>query len=136
MHDPLFQPYITAFNAQAQAMHQADPAVKVIGPAGTNEWQWWNRDSLGMFLKATGNKGGSGQVDGVSLHFYTGKSWYDSRAWRRAGSPPTVPGPSFSAPSPPTTAGRCRSTSRNGIWGGSDSGNAFNPTIGHALAVI
>jgi hypothetical protein len=77
--DPNFQPYITAFNAQARAMHQADPGVKVIGPAGTNEYQWWNRDSLGMFLQATGNRKGTGQVDGVSVHFYKGNTWYDAR---------------------------------------------------------
>src|SRR5262249_7536631 len=44
-HDGNFQPYIDAFNVQAQAMHQADPDVKVWGPAATNEWFWWNASS-------------------------------------------------------------------------------------------
>src|SRR5919198_222656 len=78
-HDRAFQRYIDLFNAQATAMHAVDRRVKVIGPAGTNEWYWWGLDALGMFLNQTGNRRGSGQVDGVSLHFYKGTSWNDSK---------------------------------------------------------
>jgi hypothetical protein len=78
-HDRAFQRYIDLFTAQARAMHAVDRWVKVIGPAGTNEWYWWGLDALGMFLHQTGNRSGSGQVDGVSLHFYKGSSWDDSR---------------------------------------------------------
>jgi hypothetical protein len=62
--------YINAFNEQAAAMHSAYPAIKVLGPAGTNAWQWWALHSLDVFLEQTGNLKGSGQVDGVSLHYY------------------------------------------------------------------
>ncbi|HEY6559810.1 MAG TPA: hypothetical protein VI072_21150 [Polyangiaceae bacterium] len=77
-HDPNFQPYIQAFSAQASAIHAVDPNFKVFGPAGTNEWFWWALDSLGMFLAGAGNKTGTGQVDGVSLHFYSGTDWESS----------------------------------------------------------
>ena len=50
-------------------MHAVDLDVQVYGPAGTNEHYWWALDSLGMFLKQTGNKSGTGEVDGMSLHY-------------------------------------------------------------------
>jgi len=78
-HDAAFAPYVAAFSRQARAMHAADRGVKVFGPAGTNEYQWWALDSLGMFLRQAGNRAGSGQVDGVSLHFYKGTGWDDTR---------------------------------------------------------
>jgi hypothetical protein len=91
IRDPIFQPYITAFDAQAKAIHAVDPNIPVIGPAATNEYQWWNRDSLGMFLKAAGNKSGSGTVDGVSVHFYKGTAWQDTMTipqyWSKKGGP-------------------------------------------------
>jgi hypothetical protein len=77
--DRAYLAYINAFNRQARAMHRANPNVQVLGPVGTNEWYWWGLDGLGMFLKGAGNKTGTGQVDGVSLHFYKGTSWLDSR---------------------------------------------------------
>jgi hypothetical protein len=90
-HDANFQPYIQAFNAQASALHAVDRNFEVFGPAGTNEYFWWALDSLGMFLAAAGNKTGTGQVDGVSLHFYSGSDWESSVAraqyWESANGP-------------------------------------------------
>jgi MYXO-CTERM domain-containing protein len=89
--DAVFQPYVTAFDAQAKAIHAASPATTVIGPAGTNEYYWWALDSLGMFLKAEGNAHGTGQVDAVSLHFYVGTTWSDSigipQSWAASAGP-------------------------------------------------
>ncbi len=64
-------------------MHQADPNVKVIGPACTNEWFCWNRDFLGMFLRQTGHHDPNAPLDpsspdGLSLHYYAGSTWSDS----------------------------------------------------------
>ncbi len=90
-HDANFQPYIAAFNAQARAIHAVDRTFKVFGPTGTNEWFWWGLDSLGMFLAQTGDRTGTGQVDGVSLHFYSGSDWDSSvdrpQYWERSDGP-------------------------------------------------
>jgi len=131
VHDPSFAPYIALFNRQARAMHAADRAVKVFGPAATNEYQWWALDSLGMFLRETGNRTGSGQVDGVSLHFYKGTSWDDAKA---------VPQYWLSSPWP-YIKGAIAAHDRRTLpvyiseWniGGANSNSAFNPTLGHAL---
>jgi hypothetical protein len=75
--------YIDAFNAQAAAMKEADPEILIFGPAGTNAYQWWGLHSLDMFLAQTGDRQGSGLVDGVSLHYYPVqgcKEWADVRA--------------------------------------------------------
>jgi hypothetical protein len=133
--DPAFQPYITAFNAQAQAMHQADPGVKVIGPAGTNEYQWWNRDSLGMFLQATGNRKGTGLVDGVSVHFYKGSTWYDARNVAQYWLSPTGPWAAIQQRIAANDTRQLPVYITEWNLGSSDSNNAFNPTVGHALAV-
>lgn len=135
VHDSHFQPYITAFNAQALAMHQADPDVKVIGPAGTNEYQWWNRDSLGMFLNATGNRRGTGQVDGVSVHFYRASTWYDARNAAQYWLSPNGPWAAIQQriAAYDTRALPVYITEWN--LGASNTDNAFNPTVGHALAV-
>jgi hypothetical protein len=89
--DATFQSYLRTFDAQARAIHAASPGTRVFGPAGTNQYYWWALDSLGMFLEATGNKRGSGQADGVSLHFYLGSRWEDSidvaQAWLRPDGP-------------------------------------------------
>lgn len=132
-NDPIFQPYITAFTAQATAMHLANPAVTVAGPAGTNEWYWWGLNSLGMFLQQTGNKTGSGQVDAVSLHYYAGSGWADTynqaQQWVAPGGPWTFIQNTIAA-----------NDTRNlpvflSEWnlGSSDSGTGFNPTVGHGL---
>lgn len=139
VHDPLFQPYIDAFNAQARAMHAAATAsgtsVQVIGPAGTNLWQWWNRDSLGMFLKQAGNRFGTGQVDGVSIHWYGGASWYAAKGqpqyWLAAGGPWTAI----------QALVKANDTRRLPVYlsewnmGAGDSGNTFNATAGHGLVI-
>lgn len=59
--------YATRFNDQAAAIHVADPVAQVYGPSTTNINFWGNVDG---FLAKTGNKQGTGSVDGVSLHFY------------------------------------------------------------------
>ncbi len=133
--DPTFQPYITAFNAQAQAMHAANPAVKVFGPASTNEWYWWGLGSLPMFLQQTGTISGTGQVDGVSLHYYTGSGWSDTynvaQQWNAAGGPWAFIQSSITRydarPLPVAIT----------EWnlGDSDSGTGFNQTLGHGLVV-
>jgi len=135
VHDPSFQPYIVAFNAQARAMHQADPHVKVLGPAGTNEYQWWNRDSLGMFLQATGNRTGSGQVDGVSVHFYAGTTWYDARGVAQRWLSPDGPWAAIQQRIAANDTRHLPVYITEWNLGASDSNNAFNPTVGHALAV-
>ncbi len=132
--DPAFQPYVDAFNAQARAMHAADPHVQVLGPAGTNEWQWWAQDSLGMFLKGTGNRTGSGQVDGVSLHFYKGSTWFDSKSVAQYWLSPSGPWAAIQR------LIRAHDTRRLPVYitewnlGSADTGNTFTPTLGHALA--
>lgn len=131
--DPGWQSYIAAFNAQARAMHAVDRQVMVIGPAGTNEWQWWGLDSLGTFLARTGNRSGTGQVDGISLHFYKGATWDDSKGvpqyWASSGGPWTF-----------IKNAILRHDRRNlpvyiTEWnvGAAHVANDFNRTLGHAL---
>lgn len=67
-----FQPYIDKFNEHAAAMKAQNSAIKVFGPVGTNAWYWWGLNTLDMFLNKTGNRFGTGLVDGVSLHWYPG----------------------------------------------------------------
>jgi hypothetical protein len=65
-----YQPYLDAWNAQAQAMKAVNPNIELLGNAGTNEYYWWGLHSLDMFLNETGNVHGTGLVDGVSVHYY------------------------------------------------------------------
>lgn len=141
--DPNFQPYVTAFNADATAMHAADSNVKVIGPAATNEWYWWynnspgnnSPDSLNMFLQGTGNIHGTGQVDGVSLHYYVGSGWADTKSaaqsWMSSGGDWHTIQQSITA----------NDTRKLPVYvtewnvGDSDAGTGFNQTMGHALAM-
>jgi len=133
--DPTFQPYITAFNAQAQAMHAANPAVKVFGPASTNEWYWWGLGSLPMFLQQTGTISGTGQVDGVSLHYYTGSGWSDTsnvaQQWNAPGGPWAFIQSSITRYD--TRPLPVAMTEWN--LGDADSGTGFNQTLGHGLVV-
>jgi MYXO-CTERM domain-containing protein len=131
--DAVFQPYITAFDAQARAIHGASAATTVIGPAGTNEYYWWALDSLGMFLKAEGNKNGTGQVDAVSLHFYSGTAWSDSmgipQAWAASGGPWEFIQQTISA-----------NDSRKlpvyiSEWNLGNASGAVNTSVGHALLI-
>lgn len=90
-HDPIFDPYVRTFNAQARAMHAVDPSVRVLGPTATNEYFWWSLDSLGQFLARAGNMAGSGEVDGISLHYYAVGDWGavvgTAQQWVRPGGP-------------------------------------------------
>lgn len=73
-----YMPYIEAYHEQAAAIHAKDPDAFVLGPSGTNAFYWWALDSLGMFMKHVGNKEGTGDLDGVSLHWYpSGGNWKD-----------------------------------------------------------
>jgi hypothetical protein len=116
--DQSFKSYVSAFTAQAAAMHHVDPHVMVLGPASTNEYYWWALDTLGTFLQGTGNKTGSGQVDGVSLHYYAGSSW--AAIQRSIAQHDTRHLPVYLTE-----------------WnlGSSDANNLFTPTAGHALAI-
>ena len=92
VHDANFQWYVDLFKTQAAAIKAVDSRMQVIGPAGTNEYFWWALDSLGMFLHQTGNKAGTGQLDGVSLHFYRTGSSYNAvkdvpQSWEKTGGP-------------------------------------------------
>jgi|GEM_PF-1742243 len=139
VHDPLFQPYIDAFNAQARAMHAAATAsgtsVQVIGPAGTNLWQWWNRDSLGMFLKQAGNRFGTGQVDGVSIHWYGGASWYAAKGQPQYWLSPGGPWTAIQALVKANDTRRLPVYLSEWNMGAGDSGNTFNATAGHGLVI-
>jgi hypothetical protein len=133
-HDRNFQPYINAFNAQASAMHTADPGVQVYGPAGTNEYYWWALDSLGMFLKQTGNKSGTGQVDGVSLHVYKGGSgWIDSRGAAQTWDCSRCDWPFITREISAYDTRHLPVDISEWNLGDSDNGTGFNQTVGHAL---
>jgi hypothetical protein len=144
--DSRFQPYIDAFNAQAAAMHQADPGVKVIGPAATNEWYWWynpsnvngsnSPDSLNMFLKGTGNKYGTGQVDGVSVHYYTGgTTWVTAENSAQNWLSPTGDWHTIQQSIQANDTRTLPVYVSEWNVGASDSGTGFNQTQGHALVV-
>ena len=70
--------YLPIFDKQAVAMHAANPAIKIFGPVGANIWYWRGCNGLEMFLKAEGNKQGTGQADGVSLHWYPSSENWDT----------------------------------------------------------
>ena len=133
-NDPAFVSYVHAFNAQARAMHRANPRVRVLGPVGANEYYWWGLNSLSTFLASAGNRTGSGQVDGISLHWYTGTSWSDSRnaaqSWLSSSGP-------WAAIQKMIHAHDSRALPVYITeWNiGTSQHNAFNPTVGHALVV-
>jgi hypothetical protein len=68
--------YYDRFGEHAAAMKAADPSIRVVGPAGTNSYFWWQLHTLEMFLVKHGDKAGprggpgTGLTDGVSLHYY------------------------------------------------------------------
>lgn len=134
-NDPNYTKYIDAFNAQAKAMHEANPKVQVLGPVGANEWYWWGLNELGTFLQQTGNRTGTGQVDGVALHFYKGNSWLDGKGVAQYWLSPTGPWAAIQQMM------RAHDTRRLPVYitewnvGGSTSNNAFVPTLGHALTI-
>jgi hypothetical protein len=132
-HDRDFQHYITAFNAQASAMHAADPSVKVYGPAGTNEYYWRTMDSLGMFLQQMGNLTGSGQVDGVSLHFYRGTGWDDTKSVAQTWNCTSCDWPFITRDIAAHDTRHLPVDISEWNVGDSDTGTGFNQTVGHAL---
>lgn len=133
--DPAYGAYIARFNAQATAMHRANPRVRVLGPAGTNEYYWWTLDGLGMFLRRTGNRTGTGQVDGISLHFYKGTSWSDSKNVAQYWLAPNGP---WAAIQKMIRAHDTRKLPVSITEWNAGTGNGkdtFNGTIGHALVI-
>ena len=132
-HDRDFEPYITAFNAQASAMHAVDPNVQVYGPAGTNEYYWRGLDSLGMFLKQTGNKTGTGEVDGVSLHFYRGGGWNDLKGTAQTWDCSGCDWPFIARELATYDTRHLPVDISEWNLGDSDTGTGFNQTVGHAL---
>lgn len=134
-NDPAYTPYLTAFTAQAKAMHHADPHVRVLGPAGTNEYYWWTLGGLSAFLRATGNRTGSGAVDGVSLHFYRGQNWLDAKGSAQYWLSRTGPWAAIQQ------TVRTHDTRKLPVYitewniGGADQNSSFAPTLGHALVV-
>lgn len=133
--DAAYAPYISAFVDQAKAMHQADPQVHVLGPVGTNEWFWWKLDGLGMFLRSAGNRTGSGQVDGVSLHFYRGSSWLDSMGIAQYWLSAQGPWVAIQKLIEENDTRKLPVYLTEWNLGNTDQHNGFNPTLGHALAV-
>lgn len=83
--------YNEVFEKQARAIKALDPQARVLGPASTNTWFWWGEGNLAKFLRAHGNRHGTGLVDAVSLHWYPGGGdgpWESKRgeaqAWAEA----------------------------------------------------
>ena len=75
--------YNAKYEEQVRAIRAVDPKARVLGPAATNAWFWWNQENLKKFLQVHGNKGGSGLADAISLHWYPGGSdarWEEKRA--------------------------------------------------------
>jgi hypothetical protein len=70
--ETIFTWYNAKFEEQAKAIKKADPDAKIMGPASTNTWFWWHEKNIDKFMKAEGNKSGSGLVDAVSIHWYPG----------------------------------------------------------------
>jgi hypothetical protein len=62
--------YNAKFEEQAKAIKKVDPEAKTMGPASTNTWFWWHEGNMEKFIKAEGNKSGTGLVDAVSIHWY------------------------------------------------------------------
>ena len=132
-HDPGFQPYISAFNADASAMHAVDPDVQVYGPAATNEYYWWAWDSLGMFLKQTGNKYGTGEVDGVSLHYYKGTGWNSTEGAAQTWDCSSCDWPVIARDIATNDTRPLPVDISEWNIGDADNGTGFNQTAGHAL---
>jgi hypothetical protein len=132
--DPAYAPYVAAFTVQARAMHKADPHVRVLGPVGVNEYYWWTLDGLGMFLRGAGNRTGSGQIDGISLHFYKGGTWNDARGVALYWLSPAGPWAAIQRTIHANDSRNLPVYLTEWNLGASDSNNRFTPTLGHALA--
>ncbi|MCL1888093.1 MAG: glycoside hydrolase family 44 protein, partial [Kiritimatiellaeota bacterium] len=68
----IYEWYNAKYAEQVKAIRKADPKARVMGPSATNTWFWWAEGNLAKFLKAHGNRGGSGLADAISLHWYPG----------------------------------------------------------------
>ena len=68
--DAVYAWYNAKFEEQARAIRKVDPKAQIMGPATCNTWFWWHEKNLEKFMKAEGNKQGSGLVDAVSVHWY------------------------------------------------------------------
>jgi hypothetical protein len=82
--EAIYRWYNAKFAEQARAMKQADPSIRIMGPASTNTWFWWGQHNLEKFLIAHGNRRGTGLVDAVSLHWYPQggeKAWEQTRGY-------------------------------------------------------
>ncbi|HYF52573.1 MAG TPA: glycoside hydrolase family 44 protein [Planctomycetota bacterium] len=66
----VYEWYNAKYKEQVEAIKKADPNARVMGPASTNTWFWWAQNNLEKFMKAHGNKGGSGLADMISIHWY------------------------------------------------------------------
>jgi hypothetical protein len=78
--EAIFKWYNAKYEEQVKAIKAADPTAKVMGPAATNTWFWWHEKNLEKFLKAEGNKEGTGLAEIISLHWYTdGTDWNKSK---------------------------------------------------------
>ena len=80
--DAIYEWYNAKYKEQVEAIRKADPKARVMGPAATNTWFWWAQGTLAKFLKAHGNKTGTGLADVISLHWYPeggNGSWTDKR---------------------------------------------------------
>lgn len=131
--DPAYAAYTARFNAQARAMHKANPHVRVLGPVGTNEYYWWGMDGLGQFLRGAGNRTGTSQVDGIALHFYKGNNWLEAKGVAQYWTSHDGPWAAIQRIT------RAHDTRNLPVYitewnvGGADQHSAFNPTLGHAL---
>lgn len=62
--------YNTKYREHVEAMRIADPKARFLGPASCNVWFWQAKGNLARFLKAHGNRTGSGLADAISVHWY------------------------------------------------------------------
>ena len=80
--DAIYEWYNKKYEEQVKAIKKADPKARVLGPAATNTWFWWAQGNLAKFMKAHGNKTGTGLADVISLHWYPeggNGRWEDKR---------------------------------------------------------
>jgi len=89
--DAVYASYVDAFIEQTVAIRQAAPGTFVMGPGATNEWFWRTGGELEAFLEQVGDVSGTGDIDGVSLHYFFGDGWEGSRGaaqrWLAADGP-------------------------------------------------
>ena len=74
--------YNAKYKEQVEAIRKVDPKARVMGPSATNTWFWWAQGTLAKFMKAHGNKTGSGLADVISIHWYPeggGGQWKNKR---------------------------------------------------------